>query len=357
MKKICCLLCSLLLLATLSSAGEWVSLTTYQQATSTQVLESSDSRILLDYQVNGYYQEKIFIQGEEYRLIGLERESRIWEAGKTDLPRLCRSVLIPDNARMQARVVASQYRDISGVKIAPSKGHLPRTINPADVPYEFGSVYQQDAWYPQDIVRLRDPYILRDLRGQVIEVNAFQYNPARQTLRVYTNLTIEMTVAGIGGANVLERTTPLDKMDPNFRKIYQRHFVNFRDDRYTPVDEIGPMLVITYDDFNAIAQELVNWKNQKGIPTTLVNVSTIGNNATSIKNYIRDIYQTTGLTFVLLVGDHAQVVSPISGGGTDPTYGMLAGSDHYPELFVGRFSAETAQQALTQVQRDRKSVV
>ncbi|HEX7344621.1 MAG TPA: C25 family cysteine peptidase, partial [bacterium] len=265
--------------------------------------------------------------------------------------RLCRSVIIPDNALTQARVVSSQYRDIPNVRIAPSKGHLLRTVNPDDVPFEFGSVYQRDAWYPENVAELRDPYILRDLRGQVVEVNAFQYNPVRRILRVYTNLTVEIAAVGVGGANVLDRSAPLSKMDPNFRAIYQRHFVNYFDDRYTPVEEIGPMLVITYDGFNSIAQDLVDWKNQKGIPTTMVNVSTIGNNPTAIKNYIRSIYETTGLTFVLLVGDHAQVQSPISGGGTDPTYGMLAGTDHYPELFVGRFSAETQQQALTQVVR------
>ncbi len=349
MKKICCLLCSLLLLATLAYAGDWVSLTAYQQPTVTRVLESTDSRILLEYQVNGYYQERILIQGEEYSLIGLESESRLWEAGNPDLPRLCRSVIIPDNALMQARVIGAQYRDIAGVKIAPSKGHLLRTVNPAAVPYEFSEVYQQDDWYPREIVQLRDPYILRDLRGQVIEVNAFQYNPVRQILRVYTNLTVEMTAAGSGGANILERQRAFNSVDPQFREIYRRTFLNFDEDRYTLVDEIGPMLIITYDNFRDAVMPLVNWKNQKGIPTTIVNVSTIGNNATSIKNYIRNAYQTDGLTFVLLVGDHAQVVSPISGGGTDPTYALLAGSDHYPELFVGRFSAESLQDVVNQV--------
>ena len=352
MKKLASLLCALLLLSSFAWAGQWVNLTPYTQPAEVKATASTDSRTLLDCQVNGYFQADISINGENFAFIGLEDESRIWIKGAPELPRLCRSIIIPDNALTQSRVVSSQYRDIPNIKIAPSKGHLLRTVNPSDVPFEFGSVYQRDAWYPENLVELREPYILRDLRGQVVEINAFQYNPVRQILRVYTNLTIEVVTVGVGGANVLVRTQDLSAMDPNYRFIYQRHFVNYFDDRYTPVDEIGPMLVITYDGFNSIAQELVDWKNQKGIPTTLVNVSTIGNNPTAIKSYIQNIYQSTGLTFVLLVGDHAQVQSPLlAGGGCDPTYSMLVGTDHYPELFVGRFSAETTQQALTQVQR------
>lgn len=117
---------------------------------------------------------------------------------------------------------------------------------------------------------------------------------------------------------------------------------------YTPVEEQGPMLVITYDGFHGAVQPLVDWKNQKGVPTTLVDVSTIGNNSTAIKNYIANEYQTNGLTFVLLVGDAAQVATP---GGEDPTYGQITGNDHYFELFVGRLSGEVISHIETQVER------
>jgi hypothetical protein len=152
----------------------------------------------------------------------------------------------------------------------------------------------------------------------------------------------------MGGANVLHRTRKSTSMDPSFRQIYRNHFINYDNTDYVAVDQIGPMLIITHDAFNANVQPLVNWKNQKGIPTTLVNVSTIGNNATAIKNYINTQYQSpAGLAYVLLVGDAAQVATP--SGTTDPTYALLVGTDHYPELFVGRLSAENAGQVDLQV--------
>ena len=66
------------------------------------------------------------------------------------------------------------------------------TPNPDDIEYVFGEVYSMDEFYPSNIVSLRDPYILRDHRGQTVVFRPFQYNPESKILRVYTSLTIEV---------------------------------------------------------------------------------------------------------------------------------------------------------------------
>jgi hypothetical protein len=83
-------------------------------------------------------------------------------------------------------------------------------------------------------------------------------------------------------------------------------------------------------------------------------VSTIGNTTTNIQNYIQNYYDDTNnnLAWVLLVGDYQEVVTPsASGGASDPTYAKVAGGDSYPDIFVGRFSAENIAQVETQVER------
>ncbi|MBC8386121.1 MAG: T9SS type A sorting domain-containing protein, partial [Candidatus Cloacimonetes bacterium] len=73
----------------------------------------------------------------------------------------------------------------------------------------------------------------------------------------------------------------------------------------------------------------------------------------AIKSFIQSEYDAdNGLTFVQLVGDNAQVATFSSGGGgSDPSYSLLEGTDSYPEIFVGRFSAENVSQVETQVER------
>ncbi|MEE8576763.1 MAG: C25 family cysteine peptidase, partial [candidate division Zixibacteria bacterium] len=317
------------------------------------VNESNDSKIVLTFEVNGFEQTDLEINGIKHVNLSIGREGNLLNKGEPDLPRLCRSVIIPDNSHMSLRVVESEYIDYSNISVAPSKGNFDRTIDPNDVPYTFGPVYSGNDWYPADLVATRDPYILRDYRGLVVEVNAFRYNAASRTLRVYSSITVELVADGPGQINTLPNGLHSDKLVPAFDKIYDRHFMNYDQSRkYTPLAEFGDMLIITNDAFRAAMEPLVQWKLQKGIATTIVNISTIGNTHTAIKAYIQDFYDNNNLAWVLLVGDHAEITSPqASGGASDPSYSKLAGSDNYPEIFVGRFSAQSVADAETQVER------
>ncbi len=312
---------------------------------------TDDDAITITYDIDGVIMNPVTISGQAYTIPRLSGESHLLIAGEPDLPLICRSVIIPGTARMQAQVTDASYVDYTGVRVAPSKGNLKRTVNPDEVPYTLGSVYDSDAWYPASPVSLREPYILRDYRGQTVVLCPVQYNPVRQTLRVYSQVTVQVTVVGEDTVNCLPRTAPVTKVDSCYADIYAHQFLNYGTGRYTPVAEQGNMLIITYDSFYQDMVPFLQWKISEGIPTQMVNVSTIGN-ANAIKSYIANYYNTQGLTFVLLVGDSAQLPTyMLSGDASDPSYSYVVGSDHYQDLFVGRFSAENNAQVQTQVQR------
>jgi len=306
----------------------------------------------IKYTINGFNKIPVKINSKEYTRIVLGKESNILIKGVPDLPNICRSIIIPDTAQMKIKVKSYSYRDYKDVLVAPSKGNLLRTVNPDDVPYEFGEMYTMDSWYPKNIAELTQPYILRDFRGQVVKINPFQYNPVEKTLRVYYDITVEVYQDGNSNFNSITRNNLPAKIQTDFKQIYENHFINFNNlGRYTPVEEQGNMLIITYDNFWDQMMPFVEWKIMKGIPTEMVAVSTIGN-ANAIKTYIADYYNTNGLAFVLLVGDAAQVPTFISGGAaSDPSYSFIVGDDHYSDLFIGRFSAESIAQVQTQVNR------
>lgn len=314
-------------------------------------VQHNGDAIQLQYTLGMFTMIPVTIQNKEYIHISLGDEPHSLIAGAPDLPSIHRSIIIPDAAIMNVRVTAATYQEFTDIAIVPSKGNLLRTVNPADVPYEFGEIYTQNTWYPAMIAELQDPYYLRDFHGQVVTIHPFHYNPVTSTLRYYTDITVEVYPAEQSSlTNTAEQT--LQTVDSDFLQIYKNHFLNFDQGKYTPVSEQGNMLVITYDSFYYDMVPFVQWKNMKGIPTEMVNVSTIGN-ANAIKTYIANYYNTNGLTFVLLVGDAAQVPTYYQGGYTasDPSYGFVVGTDHYVDLFVGRFSAENNVQVQTQVSR------
>lgn len=343
----------LVLVFTATALAERVELGDFGDGIQAVVEESSDTRIVVRFDVGAFTKEAIDINGNTYYQIRCDREGNLHNVGEPALPRICRSVVIPNDAHMRIEVLSADYVDFPNTPVEPSKGHLPRTVNPEDVPYTFGDVYQRSGLYPGELATLREPHILRDHRGTVIDLNAFQYDPGSQTLRVYRSVTVEITPDGPGQINVLVPRRFANRLVPDFAVIYRRHFINWeREDRYTPISEVGDLLIITYDDYHDEMMPFVEWKRQKGMRTTIVDISSIGNNSGNIAGFIQDLYDSTNLAYVLIVGDHAHVHTYNPGAGeSDPCYGKVAGGDNYPDIFVGRFSAESPDHVVTQVER------
>ncbi len=319
-----------------------------------EVLESSQTRTVISLKIGSFEQNPVTIDGQPYLELNLPGEPVMHHKGKPALPYLCRSIIIPDDARMRLNILKSSYIEYESSPVAPSKGHIKRTMNPETVEYTFDDIYQTDKWYPSSQANSREPYILRDLRGTVIEFYPFQYNPATKTVRVYTELEIEVVNDGYSSVNVFDREEPFTKVDPSFDRLYKNHFLNYENGAllYDPVTETGDMLIISANDYLTDMISFKEWKNQKGIRTTLISVSIVGNNAASIADFIQVYYDSTDLAWILLVGDADDVATPYySGGSSDPSYAKVAGSDDYPDCFIGRFSAESPAHIQTQVDR------
>lgn len=291
------------------------------------------------------------------QIISIDKGTPLMIAGTPDLPKLTASLIIPDKGEMQFSIVSSDYYDMLNVSVAPSKGNLKRNIDPADIPYTYGSIYNANDFFPSAIASLASPYILRDYRGQALSVCPFQYNPQTKVLRVFTKVVVAVSVkTTAGGINEIERTGE-PTGDLEFNEIYKRQFVNYsamqENLRYTPVSGTGSMLIICHDAFSTDMQPFVDWKNRKGIETNLVLKSVAGSSSAAIKSYIANYYNAhPSLKYVLLVGDAAQVPSSSrTAGDSDNDYGYISGNDSYPELFIGRFSATSSTHVQTMVNR------
>ena len=333
--------------------SNWVTLKSgTQQPANIQLVSSNIQTSTIHFSLQGFEMVPVSTPKGTSYVIGVGGSTPMLIGGAPDLAKLTASVIIPDREKMNVEVVYSNYKDFTNVEVAPSKGNLYRNIDPANVPFNYGKVYNENKFFPENIVELRNPYVIRDYRGQTVVVYPFQYNAVTKTLRVYSDIEVKVYSTGEKGINPLDRKGNLTKVNSEFNKIYNRQFLNAGSLKYTPLDEQGKMLIISYGQFMSAMQPLVDWKNQEGISTEIVNVSTIGSTAAAIKNYITNYYNTNDLAFVLLVGDAPQIPTNTGGnlgGPSDNAYGYIVGNDHYPDLFVGRFSAENVQQVETQV--------
>ena len=369
MKRLLSLIVCLWALCTLgiaqNVAPEWSNILSNQpERIRTQLISSSENSIQVNVQVPGFYATAVATPRGEAYVITMPKAVSTAQAGEPDMPMTGIPVMIGDRARMDIRVVNAQYQDYEGIEVAPSKGDFPRTIDPATVPYTYGECYSQDAFFPASNVGLYDPYIIRDFRGQNMVVYPFAYNPVTKTLRVYYDMTVEMYKVDDNGTNVMEtRRSNVVKLDPDFKSVYQHHFINYDAGmaKYSVLDEEGDLLIICYDNFYNNMTDFVNWKKTRGINTTIVKTSAVNSNLTysNLKSYIQSQYNANNnITHVLLVGDVAQIPGySYSGGGSsysglgDNAYGQIVGNDIYNDVFIGRFCANSASRVTTQANR------
>ena len=334
-----------------------------QKAPQAKLISSSEESIVVNFQLNGFNTSRVATpQGDQF-IVSVPEMGAMLEAGSPSLPFYPIPVIIGDQAEMTVNVIDAQYTDYTNMSIAPSKGNLSRQVNPDDVPYTYGAMYQENTFWPATQAYLEKPYILRDFRGQNIMVQPFAYNPVTKTLRVYESLTLEMTKVSNNGENQkATRKSNTIKVDPEQKAQYSRRFINFGETgaKYVFDEDFGEMLIICTDAYMANLQPLVDWKNQSGRPTTLVSLSAAGgNNAESIKSYVSNFYNDPAhnLEFLLLVGEYNQLTPKNLGSGSGGTcmsdiwFGKLEGTDDYPEVLVGRFSVSNEADADLQVNK------
>ncbi len=312
-------------------------------------INTSEINVSLD----GYFATNVKVNNEVSSRFFLENGTPILKAGAPELQKVTTSIIIPDQGSMEVKVISSKYKEYKNISVLPSKGNLYRDINPEDIPFQYGEEYQKDEFYPGELTSLRDPHILRDFRGQTVVVYPFQYNPVQKVLRVYYEIELEVSKTEDFGTNNLVRQQDISSISTAYKEIYSNHFLNYNTatNRYTPVDDHGNMLIISYGDFMDEMQPFIDWKTISGMEVEMVDVATIGGSA-QIKQYIATYYNDNGLTFVLLVGDAAQIpASSVGGNDSDNDYVYIVGNDHYPDAFIGRFSATSEDHVVTQVAR------
>ncbi|MCB5260772.1 MAG: C25 family cysteine peptidase [Candidatus Cloacimonetes bacterium] len=338
----------LLLSISLYLNAETVDIADY--ANGIKLIQSSSNEMILEMTLGSFTREAVSINNQTWYNISTPKSGLTLEEGFPQVPILAGSLIIPANAHMEQEVLESEYHDIE-MRIAPSKGSLSRNVNPETVPYSFNDFYNGTDIYPTQNIELSEPFILRDYRGITIRFKPIEYHPYTATTRVYTRIRVRISQNGNSYTNALNSSK--GSYSREFEGIYKNMFLNFGQAKYPALNEDGRILVINNSMFNETIQPWVDWKRQNGYDVTVVDVQEAGPTANQIKAYIQTQYNlNNGLMFLQIMGDSQQVPSLLyAGGGSDPSFALLAGNDSYPDIFVGRFSAQTVAEMQTQIQR------
>ena len=321
------------------------------------VLSKSATETTLNLSLSGIEKTPVTTPKGQAFVVSFEKGTPLLEAGAPDVAKFATSLQIPNTGNMAVEIIASDFQDIPNISVAPSKGNLLRKVDPATVPYSYGTQYERNAFFPAQLAELHQPFVMRDLRGQALWVYPVQYNPATQMLRVYSNITLRVYHAGGQGENELVANRERNLSQP-FQQLYKKLFLNYDKQFLTQSrngEEPERMLVIAKDEFVPALESFVAWKRQMGIHTTVVPSSELSGDPAGMYEFVKDYYTEHDISYLLLVGDEyalTPLVRPGSVYSCDNCLGYMDGNDHFPEVFVGRFHASNLEELNIMINRN-----
>ena len=305
----------------------------------------------LVFTMGDYSVSDIVLQGNTYTSIGFEGKIVTRVKGFAELPYLNSTVMLDPQKNVVLNIIPGEYEEISlDHPLVPSRGVIYRDQDPALVPYEIEPRSVTDSWYPVELANNTKPFIIRDIRGTSVYVYPFQYNAARQILRVYKNITVQLIENDSPSVNPLNKE-PV-KIVREMDAVYKSVFINYGslNREELNIGEFGDIhLIVTARDEAAI-EPYVQWKREKGFN---VSVEVVPTNTTVNSNVQAAYDANNDILYVLLVGDWADLKCTTSSSGRpqDPQVGTVVGDDDFADISVGRFSANSPADVTVQVNK------
>lgn len=291
--------------------------------------------------------------------------TKTYNTGNPEIPVFSEIIEIPHGAKVSVKVVSYNEELVSmnnlGIsqKIIPAQPSLSKSDDPSSVPFSFNKeVYETDSFLTGKIADYEDIGFLRHTRlGRVI-VNPIQYNPKSNTLKILNNIKVQV---------IFENVDP-EKTNYAKKKLSSPYFatINGISNNLTSKELITntPITYVIVSDpmFQEALQPFIEWKKLKGfhVIEAYTNDSEVGATTTSIKAYLKNLYENppegvNAPSFGLIVGDYQQIPA-FSGSATiddhvSDLYYFEYTNDYLPEVYYGRFSAQTVEQLQPQIDK------
>jgi PKD repeat protein len=336
-------------------AEEWISLdgSTEPVQPEVTVIVSNDSRTVIEYNLSGFTRESMNHDGHEYQSLRLPGHFTTLDVGKPQLPVINKLIAVPAGARLSVSVAQANAILLDGYNVYPFQTPLKETETPQRFDMDEAFYHMQSNPYPGDIAVAGTRGQWRHLNVVKLIVQPFQFNPAAKELTVYTDLRIRLDFEeGYGYGVTTDRP-----ISATYDRIYSSAILNYDLLDLPKGNGDGPdapydMLIIAEDIYVDNMNSFVAWKNSKGISTQVTAMSTVGSTVADVKNYITQEYNNNNISYVLLVGNETDIPMYTGYGFvSDYYYSLIAGSDNYADIAIGRFCVHSEANCNTMVSK------
>ena len=321
------------------------------------VLDKSSTGMVMRITTGDIYYHTFTLDGRSFTRFYLKDKDigEITLVGKPNLPVLRRLIEVPEGAQVKVEVVNATKKVYSlkevGMEypIMPSYPPVPKIKGARPHLVMDKELYSRDAFWPDNVVKVKKAGVVRGHELYRVDFYPVRYNPAREEIEVIDNIELRITFTGGNAAKTMSDIER--KYSPFFENMLSRIVLNygiFEPKTNNPALPVG-YLIITPSAYLDSLQSFITWKKQMGYHVTVATIpdSIPSGDTLTVKQYIQDAYDTWTIppTFVLLVGDVNDIANWWSSAEDNPAndlgYSLLDGSDYFPDVYVGRFSATT----------------
>ena len=319
---------------------------------------ATSQEMTLHYNLPNYNLTQIEQDGDVFTKPELKDAGTIVNPGDPYLPTVSTYYAVEPGKQFSASVTIQETEIIQNVNILPLEGYHANLKGRAIA----GNTYSQDALFPENIVTVSEPIIMRGLTMVQVSITPFQYNPVTNELTIIQSVDLELEESGTSEMPFIPQ-----KRSRAFEKLYESMVVNYSSLNRDELEYQRPCILYVLpnnltNDMEESIQELMDWKQRVGFEINEISSSTVVNDKNNLKDYIENAYETwdNPPVHVTIVGDAegsydiptwTEPWSGYNGNDGDHPYSTLEGSDNFPEVFLGRLSFDSSSQLATIVSK------
>ena len=328
------------------------------------VTEKSENSFKIINQLNLINTNKIKTENGEFVKLTVPYYSSNSEIGSPELPSLNKLISVPNDAEINIEIINKESKKVKlsefGINqyILPRQPSISKGATADEIVFHINNkIYKEDRFFQDNIVSTELLGKMREVQLARIIISPFSYNPQKQELEIITSLEIKVSFT-----NASEENNQMF-YSAEFEHLYKK-CINYLPPSPEDIITTYPVKYVIISDplFQTPLQPLIEWKTKKGfhVVESYTNDPNVGTTTASIKSYVQGLYDNATVndpapTYLLLVGDVSQIPSFSGNSGShisDLYYCEFdGGGDFYPEMYYGRFSANTVDEVEHQVEK------
>ncbi|MGM0551120.1 MAG: C25 family cysteine peptidase [Bacteroidota bacterium] len=287
--------------------------------------------------------------------------------GQPALPTINQMVEIPAGSDVQIVVHSFEEQLIAlgehGLDwpIAPAQVSQPKSrALPDSLLWQINKdLYTQNQFYKPEFAHFTKLGHLRNQEVGLLRINPFEYNPVTGELLIKNNIHLSLRIVSRKKSQGKPSTSKPERLFAIDLPSFTPREKSAQAEKQKQEEASIKYVILADPMFKEVLTPLIKWKTEKGfiVEDYYTDDPRIGTEKETIHSFLNRLYHypedEIKPTYVLLVGDVDQIPAYWNNEESHATdlYYFDYTNDQLPDVYYGRFSAETEEQANAQIQK------